>query len=589
MAKIIFISLCLFFLSASTAFSADVNAVTLVFPIRDRQLWRSGQEISHLTKLVSITSAHRLPATWLIQYDALYDEEIVTNLRELPSFNEVGLFLEVSRYQAESNIVPYDFLSPWTASKNIFLSGYDLASRQILIDSAFEKFKSVFGYYPKSFGAWYIDVFSLEYIRDKYKADVALGLADQYSTDGYQSWGQYINAPYYVSKKSAIEPSNSPEDNTGVLKVLWAPREPTLSYGGSVEQSNFSLQINDYYRGKGLNTAYFDRLLRALTLDVQAPLSQVTIGLEVSEIEQAFYPELDRVIALIAKYHKEGKITPLTLSYFSNLFRETYQQDNPTFFIKSAQQGTSSYWYMSPNYRLGLFLEKDRLFIRDLRAYHQNGYRDNDQLFPDRHANLVRLVPASIDQVVYGNQIDLGFIDNLTVKQQDQTVTITFSQDKRITLFPDRAEGEIEFYPQPKNRQPIRKNYCHNEFGQYQPPFSCLKKLIVYFSNYLPDIRYSKIDGNLILGLRSGPEHIFAVRLPKFKVGKFYFQFNVLDSFISLRKFLTPDFKWFGKQEFEVASYPPEKIVPKDSEYGQEHLLQKEKPVLENGYYRVYP
>jgi hypothetical protein len=69
---------------------------------------------------------------------------------------------------------------------------------------------------------------------------VWFGTADQYSNDGYQTWGQYVNQPYYVSKKSAIEPAKNEEDNSGVVKVLWAPREPTLSFGDSVE---FSISV----------------------------------------------------------------------------------------------------------------------------------------------------------------------------------------------------------------------------------------------------------------------------------------------------------------------------------------------------------
>ena len=535
--KIIFWSL-IFFLQVSPAIAADQNFVTPVFPIRGREFWRQGGDIKHFNQLRSLIPS-TLARTWLVHYDVLFDSEIISSLKN-DSQAEIGLFLEVTRKLSESSFVKYDWEhGSWSQANKVFLSGYDTASRKRIIDQAFSKFKEVLGYYPKSYGAWYIDVWSMEYIRQNYKADITLGLADQYSTDGYQTWGQYLNLPYFVSKTSAIEPALSSFDSTGVLKIQWAPRHPLLFWGDSVEYSNFSAQVNDYHRDKRLGVNYFSSLIKDITLNVQSPISQAVIGIEVAELEPEYFPELKSQLNLVSDLAAGNQIRVSTMQQFNKLYRDQFDSVSPVATMSSQIGNRKITWTMTPKFRQAVLNENGQENLVDFRLYHISNYQDNDQIMADTRQNLVRLVPKSSG----------------------------FPLPDPITI--------------PLNDSP---------YGHYSGRFSKVKSFIVNAAKLLPDLVYSKLDGQFFFGIKSDFETLVGVRFPKLKLGKFSFEFPILENFVSLKSKLTPHFAWTGKQEIELKPYVGSgKIFEKGRKYGQDSLLDLPKNIIfENSYYAVY-
>lgn len=586
-----------------SVYGAEQNIVTPIFPVRGREYWRQEKDLTHLTNLIDVVDSGDLQATWMVQYDALLDEQIVDSLKKLdPSKNEIGLFMEITRKLDNASFVYYDWqYGHWSSANKLFLSGHTREERHRLIDKSFSSFKNVFGYYPRSYGSWYVDVYSMEYIKDKYGLDAVLGLADQYSTDGYQTWGQYINQPYYVSKKSALEPALSENDSTGVVKVLWAPREPTLSYGSTGNSSNYSVQVNDYHRYHGLDIDYFQDLLETSTVNIKGPLSQLVIGIEVAELETEYLPELEKQLQLLKEKQDQGKLSVLTLSAFSDVYHQTFKDVSPTVFTTSTQDGITSYWYTSPTYRLGLFLSDGHLEIRDFRRYHQNGLRDNDQIRKDLKHNLNRVVPAIIDDIALKNKIVLGPVNQIEINQIGEEVTLSWSQGK-VTLLPDKAffwgvpqasfgqsfsgGWQIAFSPQEISKS---SKLCFDEYGGYLN-HPCLDNVLVWLSEITPDIRYSSLSGQKYIGIRTGPESFWGIRLPRLKIGYFHFDYPLLENFILLNKFknIYPD--WFGKQEQEIQDFDGEgDIKKKFAPYGWENLLEDipKEIIFENSYYAI--
>ncbi len=570
MVKVISFLVFIFLSFVPAAHAADENFVTPVFPVRDRQYWREDGNYRHFAALRDIVLDSKLPATWLLHYDVLTDKELIDQIKEFPQNQEIGLFLEVTRKLAEDSYVLFDWEhDQWSSANKLFLSGYSLSDRQKIIDNAFNSFKQIFGYYPHSYGAWYTDVYSMEYIKSKYNADINLGLADQYSTDGYQTWGQYINQPYIVSKKSAIEPAKDNDDSTGVLKVLWAPREPTLSFGDSVEFSNFSLQLNDYFRTKKLPHLYFTDLIQDLTTRVSGPISQVVIGLEVAEVNDDYLSELKNQLSDL----KELPLKVSTLNEFNKVYKEKFNLVSPPLFLSSSVNGKASYWYMSPQFRMGIFVENGQVILKDLRYYHQNDWRDNDQSQIDPRHNLSRVVPGLVDQVVYGNQIVLGP-----------------SQDLKLDPKPNKVFAQYPAIPKPKNASisPTDYSQCFDTTGGFTPPYSCIKSILNKATHFVPDLRYSNISNQKYLGFAIGAEDLLGIRFPSLKIGILHFDFPILSNFLSLRKKLIPHFSWFGKQEYEASQYQG-KIIDKQDDYGQDNLRKfsaKDK-LFENGYYLI--
>src|SRR3990172_12362480 len=159
----------LLFLSVFLLFPSVVKAqenncqnrvVTFVNPVRGRDLW-GDKSISPLKKQYEILASYNYPATWLLQYNALIDEEVVNTVEDFSIKGETGIFLEVSRKLAWDAGVSYPIYVRWSDPGAVFLSAYTQSERKKIIDQVFGKYKKTFGTYPKSVGAWWIDSYSL--------------------------------------------------------------------------------------------------------------------------------------------------------------------------------------------------------------------------------------------------------------------------------------------------------------------------------------------------------------------------------------------------------------------------------------------
>jgi hypothetical protein len=602
--KLLYLSFLFLLLFPQHLKAAEENYVTLVFPVRDPQYWRVGSDPENFTNLTNLVKKSSLSSTWLLHYDVI-GSSMSSKLREIPG-SEIGIFLEVTRKLADDSFVRYDWEhNSWSSAYRVFLSGYDLDDRKRLIDQAFSTYKKEFGFYPVSYGAWYIDIFSMSYIKEKYGVKVVLGLADQYSTDGYQTWGQYLNFPYIVSKTSAIEPARDGNDSTGILKLQWAPREPTLGLGNNVNSSNFSAQVNDYHRHKGLDIKYFQNLLEDITTKSQGPISQAVIGIEVGELEQKYFSQLEKQLQLIQKEAKSGHIFVKTMSEFGKSYLSKYQVSPPGI-MGSLADGASNWWYFDNNYRAGVSISTAGASLVDLRFYHQSSYNDNDQTQKDIRQNLVRLVPAVIDQTVLGRSLQLSS-DSARVVKTPQSLAVEWSSGEIIAtssglIFPANMSEKLAQYGlapvseggklivKPPDPQPVNTKNCHDKNGGYSGKLSCVKKILTGVYSLLPDFVYSNLEGQIYLGIRTGFEKIVGLRLPKIKVSTFNFIFTTLENFISLKQKFAPKFTWEGRQELDLNSYKEKgSVFPKGFAYGQNELLQTPvgEKVFENSFYVI--
>lgn len=538
--------------TTTAAFSADQNYATFVSPVRGREYWRQGLDISYLTKQIEILNNNKIQSTWLLQYDALEDSEIIQKLKGQTN-DEFGLFLEITPKLAKNCFVNYDLLGErWEQANKLFLSAYEIGDRKKLIDNSFEKFKEIFSYYPKSVGAWYIDGWSLNYMLQKYQIASVLGLSDQYTTDGYQVWGQYLGAPFYPSIKTPLEPAQNLNDKLIIVKIQWAPRHPLLSFGIGPEFSNFSTQVNDYYSYHKLGKEYFKNLLDIYTKNIKGKLSQITLGIETGEINQNDFGVLDNQL----KIALSSKIKFFTMTDFAKIYKETYPDLSPEITISASGKNNEITYISSPQYRIAVLKENGNQKIVDLRFYNQSPYFDNDQTLPDKRQNLYRVVPAIIDDLSLQNSLDIG-------KNQ-----ITLERDKIIV-------GDKTFSSK------IIKDNNHGEVSFVSKIKSILAKLI-------PDIRASKIEGRFVFGLKTNPETL--VGFKNFIPGIYHYPFPILEYFLNLNKFKNPKIDLYARQENELEPFKNlGKVIKKDSSYGTEKLNEElgKKKLFENSFYIV--
>lgn len=362
---IIFVSL-IFFVKDTYAQDCPNRFVTFVNPIRGRGLW-GDKSIKPLVDQYQILTKYSLPATWLLQYDALEDGELVNTVKMFEFGGEKGVFLEVSKNLAEDSGVAYPEGVRWSDPGAVFLSAYSPSQRRAIINQLYKKFKNEFGYYPKSVGAWWIDSYSLNFIKQKYGLNAILVVADQKTTDSYGVWGGWWGVPYYPSRENVLVPD---EDlSLGAVVIQWAQRDPLLAYGEGLNYSSFSLQANDYI-GVGEDTSYFINLAKKY-LDCGNNVGQLTIGMETGMEAVTFANEFENQIKALLKI---PGLRFVTMSDFALDFKEIN--------LKNPSQVKIDDWLMTPNFRENNTLGDKINYIR--------GVSFRDYFMADRNSFLDR-------------------------------------------------------------------------------------------------------------------------------------------------------------------------------------------------------
>ncbi len=349
------------------------NFVTVVNPVRGQDYWDlQGQKPEDsVREQMLVVKNLKINPTWLLRFDALDNNNIVSSLKQ-EALHEKGLFLEITPSWTDKAKVTYHQTAVWHFAGSIFLTGYSQDDREKLIDAAFEEFKTKFGYYPVSVGAWWIDSYSLNYMQEKYGVTGALIVADQYTTDNYQIWGQYFGTPYYPYNKNTLMPAQTTDEKINTVVMQWAGRDPINGYGDGVQESTYSVQANDYLDFHHLGTDYFEKLIDLYTNQKLNSFNQVVVGLENSYSWQKYGPEYRNQMDLLVKKRTAGQVNLSTMRDFANWYKNNFTGVSPAHLIVSDDplgSGKKSVWFMDPYFRVGWFYNNDGSVFRDIRQY----------------------------------------------------------------------------------------------------------------------------------------------------------------------------------------------------------------------------
>lgn len=376
---------------------ATEKVATLINPVRGRELWQD-KSLKPIRDQYRVIRENDFGATWLLQDEVTDDSELIAEIKNFNKKQELGVFLEVTRKLALKARVYFDEERPSYDPGVIFLSGYDREERIKIIDKIMDDFKTTFGYFPKSAGAWWIDSYSLNYLERKYGIRAALIVADQKTTDNYGVWGQWWGYPYYPDKSNILAPGDSK-----VLIIQWALRDLTAAYfGEGPEVSNHSLQANDYI-SLGLDTGYFKKLA-GIYFDQRNKLGQITVGLETGMESVPFQKEYEKQLAWI----KKEEITDLTMSQVADKYQQTYGKNPNEIWIGN--------WRLTPNFRENKTLNErtDYLKGKVFNDYFQkdtakflNRIYQPDNLVKKRWVNVELLIKISL--IIFGFMVGIKY------------------------------------------------------------------------------------------------------------------------------------------------------------------------------------
>ncbi len=350
--------------------------------------------IEPIRRQIELIRAHRLPATWLIQYDALHDPRIVDLLKaELDDQQEIGLWFEVVQPLVEAVGLTWRGRFPWDWHSHVgFAIGYPPDERRRMADRFVADFKAVWGRPPRSVGSWLLDAPLLAHLADLHGLTAACICKDQWGTDGYSLWGGYYNPAYYPSRKNGFMPAQTPAGQIPIPVFRMLGSDPLDQYEAGLDawtgdsgRHQPVITLEPVYAGNGIDEPgggnpgwvrwFFDTLFRAPHL----AFAYTQVGQENSFGWPAMAAGLQMQIPLVAAGQgRDWRVETLEASgrWFKSRFPTT-----PATALTALRDfrghPRQSVWYNCRHYRLNAVCDHGRFFIRDIHRF--------DESYPERY------------------------------------------------------------------------------------------------------------------------------------------------------------------------------------------------------------
>lgn len=330
------------------------------------------QTVEEQLKLIN---RYNLPATFLLQYDALIKPEYQQLLKsQLNQQSEIGGWFEITQPQVEDAGLEWRGEHSWVSHANIaFSTGYTKDEREKLVDVYMGKFKEIFGEYPKSMGSWYIDAHTLNYMYEKYGIIASCNCKDQIGTDGYTLWGGYWNQAYYPSKLNGYMPAQSQEQQIPVPVFRMLGSDPIYQYDdglGNDRQGVISLE--PVYTQAGKNRAWVHYFFNAIVNQPCLAFNYAQAGQENSFTWDAMKDGLEMQIPIIDSLQRTQKVQVLTLAETGKWFKEKFSTTPATAVTvlnDIRNENNKTVWFNSRYYRANLLWKNQDFSFRDIHLF----------------------------------------------------------------------------------------------------------------------------------------------------------------------------------------------------------------------------
>ncbi len=327
---------------------------------------------------VKLVNKYDLPATFLLQYDALINPLYQDLLKsKLNDHSEIGAWWELTQPQIEAAGIKWRGEHSWVSHANIaFSTGYTKEERERLVDVYMAKFKEIFGTYPKSIGSWFIDAHTLGYMYDKYKVVASCNCKDQVGTDGYTLWGGYWNQAYYPSRVNAYMPAQTEEGQIPVPIFRMLGSDPIYQYDDGLGQERQGvISLEPVYEKAGMDRRWVDYFLESIVNKTCLAFNYAQAGQENSFTWSNMSKGLEMQIPILDSLRKENKIRVETLGESGAWFKECFKVTPATAVTTLTDvrgEGNKTVWFNSRYYRANLLWEKGTFRFRDIHLFDES-------------------------------------------------------------------------------------------------------------------------------------------------------------------------------------------------------------------------
>ncbi len=360
-------------------------------------------------KQMEVIRAHRLPATWLFQYDALilpqFTDFILSNA---DSSHEVGFWFEMNQRHCEAAGVEWRGRPgyEWDHYPSVaFTIGYKPEERKKLADAAMKTFKEVWGKYPKSVASWNLDSITIAHLVEHYQVQAFAVCRDQIATDGFTIWGAPI-AGYYPSRTNCWSPAVDRQNQISAPIFRMLGQDPVYYY-----QSSYPFPDGSRHGGpdtmepvwpSGRSQAFVNNFLKMISSDPTLQFAYAQLGQENSfgwpQMEQAYPMQMKA----LAELRKSSAINVETMAETGRRFQKKFKATpaqaqvmlRDPFGNKTDPEQTI--WYQSRNYRTNLHIRDGLPFIRDLTVY-SDQFAQPFLHEPTRQQDVEQRMPALLD------------------------------------------------------------------------------------------------------------------------------------------------------------------------------------------------
>jgi hypothetical protein len=361
---------------SAEAFTPAVSrrAINIMNFIRAEEPRESMDLIQPVREQMALIKAHKFPATWLLQYDAMVEGPFVEFLKaEMPPDHETGIWFEMNRKICDDAGIAWRGNPKWEWDYHVpvaYAIGYTPDERRKLADTAMATFKRIFGHDAKSVASWNLDAVSIGHLSDHYGIDAFGNCRDQLATDGFTIWGAPI-AAYYPNRENAWSPALEAKNQISTPMFRLLGQDPVYYYDDQIRYPD----TMEPAWPSGQSETFVDRFLEMIAHAPTQSIAYAQLGQENSfgwpQMRKAYPMQMDK----LAKALGDGGLVVETMGETGRRFKRSFKS-TPTqaqvmlkdpFGNDHAPQRTV--WYQSKYFRANLHFRDNQFYLRDLHVY----------------------------------------------------------------------------------------------------------------------------------------------------------------------------------------------------------------------------
>lgn len=323
---------------------------------------------------MALIRQHELPATWLLQYDALVEGPFVEFLKGvMPANHEIGIWFEMNRKICDDAGIAWRGKPEWEWDYHVpvaYAIGYTPSERRKLADTAMATFKRIIGQDAKTIASWNLDAVSLAHFSEKYNVDAFGNCRDQLATDGFTIWGSPI-AGYYPSRLNAWSPALERKNQISTPMFRLLGQDPVYYYDNKFRYPDTLEPV----WASGQSETFVDRFMEMTAHGPTLSFAYAQLGQENSfgwpTMQKAYPMQMER----LARARRQGGVAVETMGETGRRFKRSFES-TPTqaqvmlsdpFGNMDAPERTV--WYQSKYFRANLHFKENQFYLRDLHVY----------------------------------------------------------------------------------------------------------------------------------------------------------------------------------------------------------------------------